>query len=445
MVQLLLFHLLYKFSFHSMRRLILLFVILSSTLQLMAHPLPSSVVKLSVLEHAIKGEAIMPLGELANAIKQDNITNINTPFFKDYFLNHIRAISGSKQWQTQLQAVTVEDGQDSTIGKYKEVVVHFVMTPQSDAELRNFTFDYSVIVHQVVTHKILVYIEQDWNNGIQTEEDTRGVGIIKMNLSTEKVDPLEVNLEHGSLWKGFNSMLKLGMQHIKEGTDHLLFVIVLLLPAMLMTANRRWGSFGGLKYSVTHLIKIVTAFTVGHSITLLLGATGLLRLPGQPVEVLIAFSILVSAVHAVRPVFPGKEVFVAAAFGLIHGSAFASVLAGLDLGFRSMTLSILGFNLGIEVMQLFIIALIVPWLMLLSRTGVYKHFRIAGAIGAGIAATAWIVERISGQVNAITVMVESMAAHGVWLLITLAVFSVTISIAHKRFFKLPVRLITTER
>jgi HupE / UreJ protein len=93
-------------------------------------------------------------------------------------------------------------------------------------------------------------------------------------------------------------------------------------------------------------LRIVTAFTLGHSLTLLAGALGWLRLPGQPVEILIAVSILVSAAHAQRPLFPGREAQVAAGFGLVHilvhGLAFTGTLAGLHLSAGPLALSILG-------------------------------------------------------------------------------------------------------
>jgi uncharacterized protein (TIGR03437 family) len=94
---------------------------------------------------------------------------------------------------------------------------------------------------------------------------------------------------------------------------------------------------------------------------------------------LIAFSILVSAVHALRPLFPGKEIYVAAGFGLVHGLAFATVLSCLQLNAGPMALSILGFNLGIELMQLFVIAVTMPWLVLLSLTPLYPRVRVVCA------------------------------------------------------------------
>jgi len=247
-------------------------------MQAMAHPMPASVVKLSVLEKSIKGEAKMPLPELESAIGK-SINGIDNAFFRQYFTAHIRAVTNGKYWHTTIGSLSVAATQDSTVGKYQQVIVQFTLTPDDVNDLRQFTFDYDAIIHQVVTHKALVLVEQDWQNGIQTEESARQIGIIKLDVPTGKVIPLQVNLEKGSAWTGFVSMLKLGMQHIKEGTDHLLFLIVLLLPAMLLPVAKGWGKFGGLKYSTVNLLKIVTAFTIGHSITLLLGALGLVKLP----------------------------------------------------------------------------------------------------------------------------------------------------------------------
>jgi hypothetical protein len=168
---------------------------------------------------------------------------------------------------------------------------------------------------------------------------------------------------------------------------------------------------------------IVTAFTAGHSLTLLLGSLGWVRLPAQPVEVLIALSILVSAAHTVRPLFPGREAWVAAGFGLVHGLAFASTLANLRLDAGPMALSILGFNLGIELMQLVVIGLTIPWLMLLSRTPAYRLVRLSGASLAALAAIAWVVERITGQPNSLTKAVEVVVSYAPYLLGLLAILA----------------------
>lgn len=180
-------------------------------------------------------------------------------------------------------------------------------------------------------------------------------------------------------WSGLIGAFYLGVHHISEGTDHLLFLLTLLLPAPLLTLAGRWKGGATIRRSLIHILGIVTAFTLGHSLTLALSGFGLVRLPSQPVEVLIAVSILVSAVHAIRPLFPGRETIIAASFGLIHGLAFASALNELGLRGFYRLISVLGFNLGIEAMQLAVVTITFPALLLLSRTRFYSPFRIAGA------------------------------------------------------------------
>ena len=223
---------------------------------------------------------------------------------------------------------------------------------------------------------------------------------------------------------GFASIFRLGMRHIAEGTDHLLFLLALLLPAPLLAVGSRWIGFAGARRSLFQILKVVTAFTVGHSITLALAALGLVRVPSRPIEVLIALSILLSAVHALRPLFPGREALIAAFFGLIHGLAFAATLEQLGLGRWERVAGILAFNLGIETMQLIVVAATIPSLVLMSRTRAYPFLRIGGALFAGVASVGWIAERLLGVHNPVDVLVNSVAQHGVWIAVGLFLLSI---------------------
>lgn len=213
---------------------------------------------------------------------------------------------------------------------------------------------------------------------------------------------------------GFASIFRLGMRHIAEGTDHLLFLLALLLPAPLLAVGSRWIGFAGARRSLLQIVRVVTAFTIGHSITLAIAALGLVRVPSRPIEVLIAVSILVSAAHAVRPLFPGREAVIAAFFGLIHGLAFATTLGELGLDRWQRVASILGFNLGIETTQLMVIAATMPSLVLLSRTRAYPGLRIGGALFAGCASVGWIVERLLNVHSSVDVIVDGVAHCAVW-------------------------------
>lgn len=213
----------------------------------------------------------------------------------------------------------------------------------------------------------------------------------------------------------FASLFQLGMRHIAGGTDHLLFLLTLLLPAPLLVAGARWGAPRTVRRSLRQVVKIVTAFTVGHSITLALAALSFIHVPSGPIEVLIAVSIFVSALHAWRPIAAGKEIWIAGFFGLIHGLAFAATLEQLGLERWQRVGGILAFNLGIEAMQLLIVAAILPSLILLSATRVYPLFRITGASIAGAASLGWIVERLFNLETPLDSLADSLGRHVFYL------------------------------
>jgi hypothetical protein len=212
---------------------------------------------------------------------------------------------------------------------------------------------------------------------------------------------------------GFGSIFRLGMRHIAEGTDHLLFLLALLLPAPLLAVGTRWGGGAGARHGLRQILRVVTAFTLGHSLTLGLAAWRVVIVPSRIIEGLIAVSILVSAIHAMRPIFPGKEAVIAASFGLIHGLAFAATLGELGLSRWQRVAGIFAFNLGIETMQLMVVAATMPSLVLLSRTRAYGILRIAGALFAALASLGWIAERWLNLHNPVDALV-AVVAHYAW-------------------------------
>jgi hypothetical protein len=222
---------------------------------------------------------------------------------------------------------------------------------------------------------------------------------------------------------GFAGAFRLGIRHIAEGTDHLLFLLTLLLPAPLLALGGRWSQSTTVRKSLIHILEIVTAFTLGHSLTLALSAFGLVQLPSRPVEVLIAVSILVSAIHALRPIFPGKEAAIAAFFGLVHGLAFASALNELGMTGWYRLVSLLGFNVGIETMQLIVVLMVLPSLLLLSRTSWYAQFRMVGGCLAACASLVWIFERATNRANEAASLIEQTARHGIAMAVVLFIGS----------------------
>lgn len=411
-------------------RLFFLLIFFLCVDKLMAHPMPNSIVLLDIKADKVNAELQLPLSELELAFGNNvNVNSVNLiarfgPQLSAYLLAHIKvAASNGKPWSVTINDMQVQPVQDSPSGPYKELTVHLSLVPPAGISTRQFNLNYDVIIHQVVSHYALVSVRQDWDNGL-SQDHPYEVGVIGLDVKSNTIKPLAINLQEGSLWRGFGNMVNLGIEHIKEGTDHLLFLLTLLLPAPLLVNRKRWAAAGSTRYSLIRILKIVTAFTIGHSITLLLGATGVTNFPWRIIEILIAVSILVSAIHAIKPIFPGREMFIAAGFGLIHGMAFATTIVNLNLDATRMALSIFGFNVGIELMQLLVVAVTIPWLIILSRSlAIYNYIRVIGAVLAGIAATGWITERVTLQPNFISVFILNASEYAKWLIVLLAVLA----------------------
>ncbi|QES88157.1 HupE/UreJ family protein [Rhizosphaericola mali] len=405
-----------------------------------AHQAPYSVAYLDISPNKVVMELHIPLSELELAVGYRLSENPETLYeekkdqLKSYILQHTQAfIKGAKPWSVDLNNLElIKDEQVTSGPAFWELKAYLTLIPPIGENTRHFFLHYDGVVHQVANHIIFVVVRNDWETGrsdsLTAESNPMNIRIGGDNL----VHPLEINLDEGSNWTGFKNIFELGMRHIKDGTDHLMFLLVLLLPSPLIVRKKKWSTFGGVSFSLKALLKIITAFTIGHSITLLLGAAGWFIAPSQIIEILIAVSILISAIHAITPLFPGKEFFISGGFGLIHGMAFASVLSEMNLSGSSLALSILGFNIGIEVMQLLVVLIVFPWLILLSRTKHYKYFRIAGAVLAITSSIAWILERSTGTPNFLTEFIANEYTHAIWLIIALAVSSIALYYLNKK-------------
>lgn len=375
------------------------------------------------MDRTIKGEAYIPFLELENALVDNKQRLSDKLFLQSYFLKHIRVRSGDKDWDIKIDTLIFSYSKNEIVGNYKELKVSFYLTPKIKDSLRNFTLYYDVVIHQVINHSVIVMLSQDWQNGIYEETKTKELGTIGYDVINSKILPLSINLDAGSKWIGFMSMINMGMQHIKKGTDHLLFLMTLLLPAFLIAENRKWTSYSGIKKGVYKVLLIVSAFTIGHSITLFIAACNLFKLPTQLIEVTIALSIFISAFHCVIPVFYKKEILIALGFGFVHGLAFSQTLQVFQLEKLDLLISILGFNLGIEAMQLIIILMIIPSFILLSPTIFFSVIKNTLAVFVMIIALGWIFQRITNVSNPITELAEIIFEHANWLILIISVLA----------------------
>jgi hydrogenase/urease accessory protein HupE len=193
-------------------------------------------------------------------------------------------------------------------------------------------------------------------------------------------DARETTIELGRDTAGRGAgFFRLGVEHILTGYDHLLFLVALLLR-------------GG---RLVSLLKIITAFTVAHTITLALAVLGIVTIPDRIVEPAIAASIVwIALENLLRHDAPSQRWLVSFLFGLVHGFGFASAIEPLALPPTRLAMALLGFNLGVEAGQAFVVALLLP--LLLWMRGRSWEPRTVQAASAGVAAfgAAWLVERL---------------------------------------------------
>ncbi|MFT4052200.1 MAG: HupE/UreJ family protein [Microbacterium sp.] len=399
-----------------------------------AHPMPHSVVALTVSETRVTASIELPLDDLTLAMGADPLggdsvlDSAEADAVAAYLADHLTVSSPDRAaWVTEVTDVEASEAEQTDTGVYQELVAQAVLTPPAGASTRAFTLDDDAIIHQVITHRILVVVDSDWLSGDLGEntEGTTEVGVIRVDSATGTIAPLEVDLGAGSAWAGFSAMFGLGASHILEGTDHLLFLLVLLLPAPLVASRRprAWTGPAPVRQAFRRILAITIAFTIGHSATLAIASLTRLEIATAPVEALIAMSILVGAVHALKPIFPGREALVAGVFGLVHGTAFSFTLAELHLDTGQLLLSLLGFNLGIEAMQLGVVALVLPALVLASRSTRYAILRIVGASVTAIAAIGWMLDRI-GLANPIAQLADGIVGYQGIVLVAIWICSV---------------------
>jgi hypothetical protein len=197
---------------------------------------------------------------------------------------------------------------------------------------------------------------------------------------------------------GFLQALQSGIWHIWTGYDHVLFLLVLLIPAVLQRAadgRAAVADFGGV---LARVVIIVSAFTVAHSITLTCAAMQWIHLPGRLVESAIAASIFVAALNNLLPMTAGgRGTWLAFGFGLLHGFGFAGALSEIGAEGGPLWRTLSAFNLGVELGQLAIVAVFLPFAYLLRETRFYRTGVLYwGSSMAGLCALFWFWGRAFG-------------------------------------------------
>jgi len=197
----------------------------------------------------------------------------------------------------------------------------------------------------------------------------------------------------GAAWNAFRKFLWQGMWHVWIGFDHVAFLILLLLPSVVRTRTSEAAPTAN--EAAIDVAKVVTAFTLAHSLTLGLAATGVVNLPSGPVEAAIAASIVVAGAVNLIPRLTRLRLWLAFAFGLVHGFGFANALSELGSGGLRLLPALGGFNLGVELGQLAIVAVVLPALLRLRLSLFYRVRMLpAASIAIAMLGGVWLAARI---------------------------------------------------
>ena len=368
---------------------------------LFGHALEESYIFFSIHQDRIEGEFQIRTEDLNTALGLNLSKDLTLEDLGPY-LGTIRAYI--------LQRVKFSAGQENYTIKFTESELHplkigtfakFLFQLEGVKEVPDYlNIDYNILFDKNRNHRGIIIQNYNWEAGIINNE-----GLISLIL-TPNNNRQELPLKEGSILNGFWAMIKLGIWHIWIGLDHILFLLALILPSVvrrkttegekltLLQAIQNWKAVDKFKPAFFYILKIITFFTIAHSITLALAALNIINLPSRLVESIIALSIALAAAHNIYPIFKAKEWVIAFVFGLFHGFGFASVLAEKGLSGEYMVLSLLGFNVGVEIGQVLIICMIFPVLFLLRRWKIYPQLLVYGSILLILISFYWATERI---------------------------------------------------
>jgi len=312
-------------------------------------------------------------GELAVGLDRDRDGKVSwgelrasQSALQTYVLGHIALAGADGACKFSFAPVQVNERVD---GNY----LWLPLTADCGSAPKRLTIDYKVLNEEDPSHRGLLTLSA--NGEVQTA--------VLGGASAARL----FELDHPSPWAAFVEYLRAGVWHIWSGIDHLLFLLSLLLPAVLLRRNNRWEAVPMAAPAFTNIVKVVTAFTLAHSITLSLAAFDVIRLPGRLTESVIAASIIVAALNNVFPrVTEGR-----------WRIAFASVLAEMGLPKGARLVSLVAFNLGVEVGQLAVVLAVMPLAYILRSTVFYRRGVMPwGSSAIAALALIWFVQRATG-------------------------------------------------
>ena len=288
------------------------------------------------------------------------------------------------------------------------------------APVQRLDAEYRLFAHTDPTHRGIVRFARD-GDALKLVVLSPGNGRVRLHLPELVVAPAaaasadapvralapalapprasaEVEPDDNSGLAAFGGFVREGIHHILIGYDHILFLLSLLLPSVWQRRREgdrtRWVPAADWRQVLVSVLKVVTAFTVAHSITLALSVFDVVNPPSRWVESIIAASVVLAALNNLWPLISEARWKLTFVFGLVHGFGFASALKDAGLARGDLVSPLLGFNLGVEIGQLCIVALVLPLAWSLRGTRTYRGAFAGGSLAIAGVAGLWLVQRV---------------------------------------------------
>ena len=358
----------------------------------LAHAMEQSYVFLNVGGDSVSGRIEINIPDLNRILGTDlpddgSLTRDDLAPYAEQIRSYLAARVGFAPEGVSTKSLPLTDYELTAIPLTQYFVYHFVF-PALDPEPTYIDVDYAILFDEVPSHRGLLVIETNWQTG--TFENEANVSLTFSGRNTSQ----RLDLSDSSVWRGFVQMVRLGTHHIWIGIDHILFLLALLLPSAMRRDGRSWIPVTGFRPALFYVIKVVTLFTIAHTMTLSLAALGAVTIPSRLVESIIALSIAIAAAELIYPIFRGRIWFVVFAFGLFHGFGFATVLGEIGIPPKYMLHSLLGFNIGVEFGQIAIVCIVFPLLYVVRNWSLYPRYVMRfGSIMLIAISMYWFVER----------------------------------------------------
>lgn len=359
-------------------------VLLTAAGHASAHKASDSFLQLTVAQDAISGRWDIALRDLDFAIGLDadadgaitwGEVRRSEAAIEAYALSRLAVLADGKACSLQAGPLRIAEHSD---GRYASLGLE----GRCAAAPSQLKLDYALLFDVDAQHRGLLNLVFDGN---------RQPGVFAP-------DRRELRFQTGRTASVFRTYLHEGLWHVWKGADHMLFLAGLFLPAVLrrrgLALNAGWEPVARLGPALRETAALVTAFTMAHAATLALAATGVFNPPSRIVESLVAASVLFAGLNNLLPMVQRRLWLLAGFFGLIHGAAIAGALLELGLPTQGRVWALLAFNVGVEVAQLALVAVVVPLTWHFRHSAPFRHaVLVPGSIIVAIAGLAWLLKR----------------------------------------------------